>query len=199
MKAYFFGSQEGKEYIPKNYLDIFNILKTMKVSAMSNLKIELKNLIHPAFTREEMARFIQNGEPLMAKIDGLIIEGTAPNSQIGYLIALALTHKKYVLYLLERGAMVDENLKYLKQNEEIKRLLHIKYYLPLTLKKILIEFVNMVEEKAGREVPNIKFTLRITSRQTRYLDWKAGKEKISKADYVRQIIDEIIKKEEGFK
>ena len=62
------------------------------------------------------------------------------------------------------------------------------------------QFINEVGSGKGiKERPNIKFTLRVTSRMERYLDWKSKKLKKTKADFLREFIGEIMDKDEGFR
>jgi hypothetical protein len=49
-----------------------------------------------------------------------------------------------------------------------------------------------------KEIPRIKFTLRITPTIDEYLDWKSQEVKLKKADFLRDEIDQLIAKDAEF-
>jgi hypothetical protein len=136
---------------------------------------------------------------LLEKMDALIIEGTNDMSESGYLIALALAYKKPILYLTEKGVQVNKNLQHLRQDKTAASYFSIQTYLDSTLLPTLSEFIGNVEQGGGREVPNIKFTLRITPRIERYLKWRTHNTKLSKADFLRGMIEKMIDDDDAFK
>ena len=70
----------------------------------------------------------------------------------------------------------------------------MKSYIAGDLEEQITEFINSIG--AGiKEKPTIKFTLRLTSRMERYLQLKSKKVRKNKADYLRQIVEELMKKE----
>ena len=87
---------------------------------------------------------------------------------------------------------------HLTRDTSTAKLLHLKSYSESTLTKVLLDFLSGVERGEGKEVPNIKFTLRITARIERYLQWKTHNSKLTKADYLRHIIEEIIDADEEY-
>ncbi|MAG59423.1 hypothetical protein CMO96_01390 [Candidatus Woesebacteria bacterium] len=140
----------------------------------------------------------QDNQSTMDRVDGLVIEGSSPSPEQGYLIALALAHKKPTICLLERGKSIDPNLKVLLKGREASQLLEVTSYTPQSLEKTLQRFIDRIETGGGREVPSIKFTLRITPRIERYLNWKIKGAKKTKADWLREMIEKVIDKDDKY-
>ena len=156
-----------------------------------------KNLVN--FSSQDLEKISQAGETILEKMDGLVIEETKSLAESGYLIALALAHKKPILYLLEKGKTVNKNLLHLKNDKSITKLLNLKNYTEKDLEQIILEFLGEVEKGEGKQLPNIKFTLRVTSRIERYLHWKTHNTKLSKADFLRELIKKLIDQDEDYK
>ncbi|PIS04658.1 MAG: hypothetical protein COT81_05250 [Candidatus Buchananbacteria bacterium CG10_big_fil_rev_8_21_14_0_10_42_9] len=151
-------------------------------------------------SESEYAEMVDTGpdEMVFESIDAIIIESEATGANTGYQIALALTHKKPILYLHQNGT-IDPALKPLLKNKTTAKLLKVEKYNAQSLNSILNEFIKFVEIQSGQETPNIKFTLRITSKIEKYLQWKTHNTKLSKADYLRELIDREIDKDDKFK
>ena len=63
----------------------------------------------------------------------------------------------------------------------------------------MLEFIDIIETgELRKEVPTIKFTLRFTPRAERYLRWKTHNTKVSKADFLRNLIDASINSDENY-
>lgn len=195
MKIYFFANQEASEKSKKYFDRIINALNAAGTLVMSN--IEKENLYK--FSDQDMEKIGQSGGFLFEKIDGLIVEATTPTSESGYLIALAITHKKPIFYLLEKGGQVERHINNLIKDKNIAKILKIYFYDEKNLETKILDIVHLIESGEGKEAPTIKFTLRINSRIERYLYWKTHNTKISKADYLRNLVEEIIDKDEDYK
>jgi len=132
-------------------------------------------------------------------INGLVVEGPGSVQEVGYLVALALAQQKPILYLLPKGVLLPDQLRSLRDNKQLKRLFLLQYYSDKNLNSFLVDFIDLIETgELRREVPTIKFTLRFTPRASRFITWHAKQKKISKADYLRKLIDEQIVKNEGY-
>lgn len=194
MRIYFTADNQAEEKLQQRFSTIISILSQAGVLVMSNLAD--KNIT--GFSPHDMEKLDQSGEVLLEKMDALIIEGTRPFAESAYSVAIALTHKKPILYLSEKGKAINKNLVHLKKDKNTSGLIHLEYYTTPHLEKIIQEFLQQVEKGQGREIPNIKFTLRITSRIERYLHWKTHNTKISKADFLREVIEQIIDEDENY-
>ncbi len=162
---------------------------------MSNLA--QKNI--SGFSSQDLERIGQSGEVMLEKVDALVIEGTRPLPESGYLVALALAHKKSILYLVEKGASTNKNLMHLLKDKNTAKLINLVEYTEKSLDQEVLNFLQTVEKGEGREIPSIKFTLRITPRIERYLYWKTHNTKISKADYLRNMIEGLIDEDKDYR
>src|SRR3989344_692909 len=113
MRIYFTANPQAELKLQARFVKIVDSLNAAGVLVMSNLA--QSNLT--GFSASDMERMSQAGEILLEKMDGIIIEGTKPMAESGYLIALALAHRKPILYLIEKGKIVDKNLVYLQQQK----------------------------------------------------------------------------------
>ena len=161
---------------------------------MSNLAD--KNI--SGFSNQDLEKINQAGEVLLEKMDALIIEGSRPLPESGYLIAIALAHHKPILYLSEKGKLINKNLLHLQKDKSTAKFLQLQYYTEKNLEKIILDFLQTVEKGEGHEAPTIKFTLRINSRIERFLHWKTHNTPISKADFLRGLIEKLIDQDEEY-
>jgi hypothetical protein len=194
MRIYFAADSQAEEKLQKRFARIIETLDQAGVLVMSN--IENKNL--RPFSDQDLERIDQSGEVLLEKMDAIIIDGTKPLNEGGYLVALSLTHQKPILYLCQKGKIINKNLFQLQKTRAASKLLKLQYYTENDLIRIILNFLPTIETKDGYEPPNIKFTLRITPRIERYLHWKTQNTELSKADFLRKLIEELIEKDEGF-
>jgi len=195
MKIYFTADNQAEEKLQKRFSQIVDILSNAGVLVMSNLA--QRNI--SGFSSQDLEKIERTGEVLLERVDALVIEGTRNIPESGYLVALALTHKKPILYLLENGKAFNKNLLYLGKDQSTAKLLQLESYSDADLEKIILDFLQLVEKGEERQVPSIKFTLRITPRIERYLRWKTHNTKISKADYLRGMVEGMIDNDEGYK
>jgi hypothetical protein len=73
-------------------------------------------------------------------------------------------------------------------------------YATRDLEQVVMDFIKETEAGKGlQERPTIKFTLRITPQMERYLQWKAKRIKKTKADFLREFLEELMDKDEVFK
>lgn len=128
----------------------------------------------------------------MEKIDIVVLPASDQDPQTAYTIALALSQKKPVLCLLPKGQRLPESYALLKNNRSLAKYLHTCFYTPLNLKEGIYKFLQKIESAERKEVPSVKFTLRITPSMERYLQWKSKKSGLSKADFLRKAIKESI-------
>lgn len=134
------------------------------------------------------------------RVDAIVIEGSDPNPEIGYLLAYAIAQKKPLLYMTLRGKTRFNPLATFERNHKVPSSIVMVHYDAKSIEKVLLDFLGRLDTLEVAELPSIKFTLRITPSIERYLEWKTRNTKISKADFVRNILtDEIIAKDEAYK
>lgn len=203
MKIYYFINLDKlqDEYWGDRYGNIHKFLVRNGVNLVSNLEKKI--------TRgENEARKSISYE----QIESVIIEGTHPSSDTIYVIATALAYKKPVLYLVEKGHSIPEQLEYIRKDPNLGENFFLKFYsknekdLPagkqgkLTYPNIISDFLGLLESGTlMKEKVNVKFTLRISPKIERYLTWKSLKLKIPKAEYLRQTLEKIITEDPEYK
>lgn len=194
MKIYFFGNLHSTPQLARKFSRVISILENNGIQVYSNVKE--KQI--PAYEREKV---FQKEESFIEYVDALIAEGTNPSFESTHLIALAIAHKKQVLYLVEKEKYIDNNLLKLQNNRRAKRFFKINFYTDINLDAIILDFLQIIEKRGvmAKEKPEIKFTLRITSKIEQYLKWRTHNTNISKADFLRGEIEKMIEKDEEFK
>lgn len=194
MRVYFAANNENDAKTNEAVSLVINFLKKSGVIVMSNIEDEKVS----DFSTQDLEKISQSGEGLLEKMDGVIIEGSKPPAEAGYLIALGLAHKKPILYLCQKNKNINKNFSRLTQNQATSQFFKPAYYSSSDLQKILTDFLQRIETGEGRELPTIKFTLRLTPRIDRYLSWKISNTEITKADFLRDEIEKMIKDDKDY-
>lgn len=195
MRIYFFGSKDAGPIYQRLFQTALTALRKDENWVLSNLSPD-----HFGVTAEELAQMKGGEGMLLDKVDAMVIEGSTPDPEIGYLLAYAIAQKKPTLYLFDRSARRQSILRYLP----VRRLpttMTVKPYAAEEIESLLGTFLMQVAlGETGGEVPRIKFTLRLTPQIDRYLAWKVKGTKMSKADFLRKaIVEEIVKKDEEWR
>ncbi|MCD4705330.1 hypothetical protein K8R66_04630 [bacterium] len=181
------------QYWKDRYIAIHKFLKSSGVNLVSNL--EKKILMGDKDARKSIS---------YDQIEAVIIEGSKIASDTVYIIATALAYKKPVLYLIEKGSQVPDQLSYIRKDKNLGENFYLKYYLESSKTNnfgyIILNFLNLLESgEIFKEKYDVKFTLRISSKIERYLNWFCKKEKICKADYLRGILNQKIEEDKKYK
>ncbi|MFH1508743.1 MAG: hypothetical protein ABIE68_01105 [bacterium] len=185
MRVYFYGPQTEDYKIKAAYeiaehtLDRENIEYARKIGEEQN------------FSTETVKRDSKKNGVLFAGTDGFIIEVSTLSNEVSYILAFAALQKKPVLCLYKESGQpqgIPENL----QNAGKISGVAVKPYTEENLPKVLISFLRKVQKSQAKDVPNIKFTLRISERIESYLHWKATGRGKSKAVYLRELLKEMM-------
>ncbi|MBI3956837.1 MAG: hypothetical protein HY340_02505 [Candidatus Kerfeldbacteria bacterium] len=146
---------------------------------------------------ETHAAIERRGESFLSYVDGIVLEGSTPDPEIGYLLAFAIAQKKPALLLLRKGTPNRTPLATFGQ--KLPQHITVAYYHEASVEKPIITFLSGLGEFEYQEVPSIKFTLRITPQIEHYLDWKTHNTKMTKADFLRKyLLEDIIPNDEDF-
>ena len=192
MRLYFYGPPTGQQRLEETYGLIRRILKQSEVELSSNTQKPEADL-----GSEATETAAQRGGSLLDLMDGLIIEGSTEDSEVGYLLAYAIAQKKPTLFLSERGSRGRQILRYLNERQIPKTCL-IRYYTATNLVWLLAEFLKTIDQSEVREIHRIKFTLRITPTIEEFLEWKTRNTKVKKADFLRQEVERLIDQDHDF-
>lgn len=192
MQIYFYGPPTKNADLDSTYGFIRRSLKQASVILSSNTQNPESGL-DPAEIQGIEAR----GGSVLDLMDGIVIEGSTPDPEVGYLLAYAIAQKKPTLFLSERGSSGRQILRYLDERK-IPKVCQIRNYTQKTLGWNLTEFMKTIDSREVKEIPRIKFTLRITPTIDEYLDWKSQAANTKKADFLRDEIDQLIAKDADF-
>ena len=194
MRVYFFQAQSDKprfENVRQEILEVMDMKKVFYVTSDGKNSLDI-----PA---DELEALNESGRSMLDKMDALVIEGSTPDADIGYLLAYAMSLRRPTLYLYDKDISNKGVLKFLG-NRQIPAHIHVKSYSGEQVKDFVDKFITDLQGDEAEELPSIKFTLRITPQMERYLQWKAKKFKMSKADFLREkISEEIIEQDEEYK
>lgn len=179
MTIYFTASIIGKRQYLSNYLKIISLLKEKGHTVISDHIISTTEPDIHMETREKRVEFQKKLEKWITGADCVIAETSFPSISVGYEISLALSHSKPVLILYSEGHPPS-----LLANSKDEKLI-CERYAPLSLKEILYDFLNYVQNTDG-----IRFTFFITSKLASYLEEITKDSKIPKAVYIRKLIEE---------
>jgi hypothetical protein len=175
----------------KKYVSIHRFLVKNGVSLVSN--VEKKMLKGENEARKSIS---------YDQIEAVIIEGTHIASDTVYIIATALAYKKPVLYLMEKGHQIADQLSYIRKDKILGKNFFLKFYKSASkdVEKVIFDFLGLLESgDLITEKVNVKFTLRISPRIERYLNWKALNIKKSKAQYVRDVLNKTAIEDKNYK
>ncbi|HNV96702.1 MAG TPA: hypothetical protein PKL13_00065 [bacterium] len=196
MKIYYFTNLDklSDKYWESRYVDIHKFLIKNGINLVSNLEKKISR------GENEAKKSISYDQ-----IEAVIIEGTNISPDSVYVIATALAYKKPLLYLMEKGHIIPEQLEYIRKDPNLGENFFLKFYSKndkekLTYQNIISDFLNLLESGSLiKEKVNVKFTLRISPKIERYLTWKSMAEKKAKAEYVRQVLEELMTSDPEYK
>lgn len=193
MKIYFYAAENAGLPYKKRLLNIIENLKLTEQTVITNLnKISIENF------RAEFHLADSAGDLLIKKIDGLIIDDNAPLSEISYLIALALSYRKPILYLIAKGQVIDQTIEKFINNTTAAKFFKIRYYTANNLESQIADFLKTIPENEAAKA-DIKFTLRLTIELDKYLAWRSRRNRTTKANLVRKIlIEQIMRNDEKY-
>lgn len=140
-------------------------------------------------SEEILAQAAANDTPLMNEMNAFIIEGTEAVPEVGFLLAQAMASKKPTLFLFQRGT-VPELFTHVNR-QELPPFITVIAYQPGQAGAAVREFLPSIADAKVREIPRLKFTLRLTATEDEYLDFKTHNTKTTKADFLRDHLDRL--------
>lgn len=191
MHVYFYAPPSKQSDLKQAYALIKSTLAQTDLYVSTNTEDEEVQV-----SAEVMAESRERGVPLLEHMDAFIIEGTSSDPEIGFLLAHAIALKKPALYLYRRGT-VPQIFSRLSQRE-LPAYVKVQAYDNDKLGPSLLAFLKSIEGVVIREVPRIKFTLRVTNSIEEYLHFKTHNTKLSKADYLRERIEKQMEQDQDW-
>lgn len=191
MRIYFFGPPTERSDLKRTYDTLLSLFRRAGVE----LSYQTDHL-EIGLPKELVDRVDARGGMLLDEMHALILEGSVPNQELGFFLAHALATKKPTLFLYAGVREQDTLLKYLG-GERLPSSLVIKRYTKENLEDVTLAFLRSLGQKEIREVPRIKFTLRVTKTIEKYLWWKTHNTDKTKADFIREKLEEMIQAEKS--
>lgn len=183
MRVYFNASMDGRPRCVKHFRPIVKAIKGLNHKVFSDHVLKVKKINGD---KKQIQFDFQRARESIQKSDVMVMEATYPSIEVGHMMALALEMHKAVLVLYQDGhynlSMGDPN-----------RLLTVRKYDPSDY-KALKKTVSVFLDKANKRLLNKRFNFMIDETEEEYLGWTSKKKGISRADYLRQLIDEDLRK-----
>ena len=190
MRVYFY-VKLNKEQAGKNQ-QVLDVLQKFDLQLTSNI------LPQGSFDEEVAKSFFEAGLSILSQLDALVIEVTQVDQQVSYFLAQAILQKKPVLCLYQKNKSPRSLLMFLKQ-KNIPRTIKIKAYTDASLHKTVTDFLHSIKGRVEEiEIPSIRFTLRLTPQLDKYLNFAVHGKKITKADYLREMLKNKMASDEKF-
>ncbi len=121
-------------------------------------------------------------------VDAIILEISYPADELHYILAQAIVLGRPTLCLYPKNREPEQVLLHLNK-PGVPKSVQKKSYTSTNVREVLGKFLNSIDRTVTlQDIPNIKFTLRLTPAINHYLDWLARYQKINKADYIRQLL-----------
>lgn len=139
----------------------------------------------------------EDGSLDFSKIEAVIVNGNEDMVAASYVVAMAVAKQKPILFLLQKGSQIPNVITDFRNDKKTKKLFQLEFYTPENLARKIETFI-FSAEGGVKEVPSIKFTLRITPSMERYLQWKSKQTGISKADFLRHQLTQSAKSDKDF-
>lgn len=181
MRIYFYTKLDDKQ-TDKKYQQVLDVLQGVDIQITSNV------LSDGGIDKELTKSFFEAGLSVLGQFDAFVMEVTEVDQQISYFLAQAILQKKPVLCLYQKNKSPRSLLMFLKQ-KNIPRSIKIKAYTDSSLSKTVMDFLYSIEGRVEEiEIPSIRFTLRLTPQLDKYLNFVTQGKKITKADYLREML-----------
>lgn len=138
---------------------------------------------------------VQQIEPIdvheffLDSIDLLILEITKPSQETQFVLAQALLAETPLLCLYAKNQTPRQLLEYIRKKRaprKVKTYAYLEHELPMVIDKFIRRFDPRVN--AEDDIPSQKFTMRLSPRLDRYIEWNAKRNSESKADSIRRLL-----------
>jgi len=135
---------------------------------------------------------------VLERVDAIILEIAHPADELLYILAQAIIMHKPTLCLYPKDAIPGEILLHLSK-KTIPHSILKKAYIPSSLTEIIKRFLATIDQSLDiADVPNIKFTLRLTPSLAEYLDWLVQDQAVNKADYLRVVLKSQLEQDQSY-
>lgn len=134
----------------------------------------------------------------LAEASALVVYDKSLAEESSYFVALALSENKPVLFLTDSKGVKSKSLKNLQDNKNFNNKIQIHACDKKNLNHLLLKFLQQLDQDSGRDIANIKYTLRVSPKMSDYLTWKAEQEAMPKADWLRMLIAQELEHDQAY-
>ncbi len=151
---------------------------------------------------EAMSRrkHINQGLSFLDEVDLLILEVTSRSQDVQFILAHALLLQKPTLCLYVKNSPPRDVMSYVRKQpypRSIKTFSYTSETMPLAVRRFMGQ--HATDPYHREELPATKYTLRLTPRDDKYLQWLAKQHHTTKAKMLRHIIHELIEKDDAYR
>lgn len=176
----------------------------MLVYFYSQAKNEISRAILQYLNKAQVSTFSnldtkKKQEISLSQADALVIYDENLAETSSYFIALAISENKPILFLTNTKGSKSKNLQTLREDKNFKNKVEIFICNLQNFSIVLLNFLQKLDQNSGRDIINLKYTLRISSKMSDYLAWKAKMLSMPKADWLRTLINDTLQKDLEYK
>ncbi len=139
------------------------------------------------------------GLSFLDEVDLLILEITKPTQDLQFILAHALLLQKPTLCLYAKNQPPRDVMNYIRKQPRpcsVKTFSYTADTLGLATRRFMSQY--RVESDEGEDQALIKYTLRLTSHDDRYIQWLAKMNRTTKAKMLRRIIQDMVESDEDY-
>ncbi len=166
-------------------------------------KNEISRAIIQYFRKAEVDVFsnLENnktGNIALSQADALVVYDKSLAKDCGYFVALAISENKPILFLTDEKGVKSKTLLTLSEDKNFKNKVDLVACDVKNLADILLKFLRKLDQNSGRDIINIKYTLRVSAIMSAYLTWQSQSTAMPKADWIRNLIAEKCKNDKDY-
>lgn len=195
MRVYFNASLVGKEKYSEEYKTTIEIVKKLGHKSFTYQVMERDYREVSKQTRRKHEEDFRKARSRIERSDVMIVEATYPSSiGVGHTMTIALDMYKPILVLYQaasphgpHGLLIGDP----------NRLLTVRKYSLKDIKK-LEKTIKIFLQRAEKKLLKKRFNFMLDKTQEDYLGWISKKQNISKANFIRMLIDKSIDKDKEY-
>lgn len=124
----------------------------------------------------------------LSQVDAIILEIGHLSDELQFILAQAIILRKPTLCLYPKNKEPRDIMQMLSKSTVPKSIV-TRCYTTTNIDQTIDKFLRSFDKTIRLEqIPNIKFTVRLTPALEHYLEWLAKQDHINKADYIRQLL-----------
>lgn len=149
--------------------------------------------------KDSKGKSVQAVNYFLDQVDVLVVEMTDPTQMVHFVLAQAILANKPTFCLYQKNKPPRDILNYVR-SRNTPRPMKTFSYTPATVQHAVSHFVHAFDSdsKEHDDIPSIKYTLRLTPRIDRYLEWTSAQQSKTKADVIRFVLSQTASDDEDY-